>query len=143
MCWGNNGTGQLGDGTTTHKLTPTLVSGLASGVAALSAGVYHTCALTSAGGVLCWGHNGFGQLGDGSWTSRSTPTLVSGLTSGVVAISAGETLTCALTTAGGALCWGANYYGQLGDGSAWRTAPGDVLVAELTPRIYLPLVEQN
>ena len=101
QCWGYNDYGQLGDGSTTDRSTPVPVSGLGSGVIALAAGDAHTCALTAAGGVQCWGYNGYGQLGDGSTTNRLTPVPVSGLGSGVVALAAGDYHTCALTAAGG------------------------------------------
>ena len=117
VCWGDNENGQLGDGTTTTRLTPTPVIGLQSGVAAVAAGTYSTCALTAGGGVVCWGDNSFGQLGDGTVTRRSTPTAVIGLASGVAVLAAGDYHTCALTTTGGVVCWGHNDSGQLGDGT--------------------------
>ena len=126
-CWGRNNEGQLGDDTTLDSALPVTVVGLTSGVAAISAGHLHTCALTTSGGVKCWGANDYGQLGDGTTTNRTTPVDVSGLTTGVRAISSGGTSTCALTTANGVKCWGENFYGQLGDGTTDdSTAPVDV-----------------
>ncbi|MFN8490070.1 MAG: CARDB domain-containing protein [Caldilineaceae bacterium] len=129
-CWGNNYRGALGvDPSTLDKTNiPVAVSGATSGVAAISAGAAHVCALTVTGGVKCWGNNDYGQLGDGTRVSTFTPVDVSGLTSGVVAIRAGGKQTCALTANGGMKCWGDNTWGQLGDGSAWSTTPVDVVL---------------
>jgi alpha-tubulin suppressor-like RCC1 family protein len=135
LCWGYNRDGQLGDGgggvacggfEEVCRLTPTPVSGLGSGVAALSAGAVHTCALPASGGVKCWGSNGGGQLGDGTQDSRLTPVDVSGLSSGVIALSDAAGHTCALTASGGVKCWGINYFGQLGDGGGGITCHPDL-----------------
>jgi alpha-tubulin suppressor-like RCC1 family protein len=100
------------------------------GVSAVSAGGAHTCALTTTGGVLCWGDGSAGQLGDGMRSARATPVGVFGLSSGATAVSAGSEHTCALTTGGAAKCWGLDYDGQLGDGSGAfgviRDTPVDV-----------------
>ncbi|MCX7174064.1 MAG: RCC1 repeat-containing protein, partial [Proteobacteria bacterium] len=127
-CWGRNEYGQLGDGTTTERTTPVDVSGLTSGVKAITVGGMHSCALTTAGGVKCWGYNSLGELGDSSTTQRLTPVDVSGLTSGVANISAGSYHTCAVTTAGGLKCWGDNESGKLGDNTTTRRlTPVDVV----------------
>ena len=68
---GLHGQGQLGDGTIVNSSTPEDVSGLSSGVAAISAGANHTGTVTTSGGVKCWGANYAGQLGDGTATNRS------------------------------------------------------------------------
>lgn len=115
-CWGSNAAGQLGDNSTISKITPVDVDGLTSGVQSIAAGYFHTCALTTGGGVKCWGLNTNGQLGDGSTTQRTTAVDVTGLTSGVQAIAVGETHSCALTASGGVMCWGYNVNGRLGDG---------------------------
>jgi len=126
-CWGANVTGQLGDNSLVERHTPVNVYGLASGISAVSVGPSHSCALTTAGGVRCWGANANGQLGDNSTVDHLIPTNVSGLTSGVIAIAAAEGRTCALTTGGGVKCWGTNFLGQLGDGTTInRLKPVDV-----------------
>src|SRR4249919_1841539 len=123
-CWGDNSRGQLGDGTTAQRRTPVAVTGLASTVRSIATGNLHTCALTTAGAVLCWGSNAYGQLGDGTTTQRLTPVPVAGLGSGVRSIAAGGDHTCAVTTAGAVFCWGDNIAGQLGDGTrAQRNMP--------------------
>ena len=127
-CWGYNGYGQLGDNSTTKRLTPVDVVGLGSGVASISAGNNHTCALTAAGAAKCWGQNTYGALGNNSTTDRLTPVDAVGLTSGVASITTGFHHTCAVTTSGGAKCWGRNTNGQLGDNSATnRSTPVNVV----------------
>ena len=116
-CWGENVSGQLGIDSKDPKIIPTDVIGLNSGATAVAAGWSHTCALMDNGSVKCWGNNYSGQLGTGDTAQSLTPVDVIGLTSPVVSISAGWNYTCAATSDGGAVCWGANGYGKLGDGT--------------------------
>ena len=126
-CWGANSAGQLGDNTQTSRSTPVDVQGLTSGVSAIATGGDHTCAVTTGGGLKCWGNNAFGQLGDGSKIQRLTPVDVFGLSSGVSKVAGSFGHTCALTTIGGVRCWGYNLYGQLGDNSNIdHVTPADV-----------------
>jgi len=118
-CWGRNDNGQLGDGTVENRPSPVAVRGLPGPVVAVTAGDLHSCALTAAGAVLCWGDNEFGQIGDGTNTDRHRPTPVAGLEAGVRAISANHFHSCAVTGSGSARCWGRGEHAQLGDG--WRS----------------------
>jgi len=114
-CWGNNGYGQLGDGTTTDRTSPEAVQG-GLGFASVRLGAFYSCGVTTAGAAYCWGDNSTGQLGDGTTTSRTSPVAVTGGLS-FAAVSAGLGHTCGVTTAGAAYCWGYNAFGQLGDGT--------------------------
>lgn len=113
-CWGWNGSGQLGDGTTTSTDTPVAVQGGARFLQ-IRAGAYHSCGITRDHQVLCWGSNTWSQLGTGDVTDRPTPTPVVG--GGLwAAVSAGTEHTCGLREDGTAWCWGDAGYGRLGNG---------------------------
>jgi alpha-tubulin suppressor-like RCC1 family protein len=130
-CWGANRTGQLGDGTTTDRHTPVAVSGItnATAIAAGGAsGIGHSCAVLSSGRVDCWGSNDFGELGDGSTASSSTPVMVSGLGGGL-AIAAGSYHSCAVLSNHLVECWGNNSDGQLGHGGTMGSCCSSTPVA--------------
>ncbi|MGW4160730.1 RCC1 domain-containing protein [Streptomyces sp. NPDC004788] len=123
--WGDNETGQLGDGTFVNRSAPVRVGSL-TGVTAVSAGRLHTLALRSDGTVWAWGYNEDGQLGVGTTGTSAVPVQVcaentaAGCTaflSGVTAISAGYAHSLAVGADGGVRSWGDNRYGQLGDGT--------------------------
>jgi alpha-tubulin suppressor-like RCC1 family protein len=114
-CWGPNFHGQVGDGTRQHRTTPTQVAGLSSGVVAISGRGGHTCALTIAGRLLCWGYGATGQLGTGGTTDRYWPFEVDDPGTVYTAVTTGGAHTCGLTRAGAVKCWGVNLHGQIGD----------------------------
>ncbi|MEI6223392.1 MAG: hypothetical protein WCS72_01485 [Deltaproteobacteria bacterium] len=110
-CWGANGSGQLGDGSTTQSSSPRAVTGIAS-ASALAAGERHTCA--ASGGVLrCWGANDRGQLGDGSTAQSSLPRPATGVAAPAF-VATGRAFSCAVAgTPAQLLCWGENAEGQV------------------------------
>jgi serine/threonine protein kinase/alpha-tubulin suppressor-like RCC1 family protein len=121
-CWGKNGSGQLGDGTTTDRSTPVRVKA-STRFASITTGGVHTCAVTPEADAYCWGKNSYGQLGDGGTTDRSVPTRVAGAHS-FATLRAFGSHTCGSAVTGEAFCWGYNLEGQLGDGSrTHRTRP--------------------
>jgi uncharacterized protein (TIGR03437 family) len=122
LCWGLNQSGEVGNGTNVQVNIPVQVLSLTGtssldGIAAVAAGEDHACALTSAGGVLCWGDPFNGELGNNAGHSAEIPVQVSGLTSGVTEIASGYHFNCAVTSSGGVMCWGFNINGQLGNGN--------------------------
>lgn len=131
-CWGWSTFGQLGTGAMGNiSPIPLIIPGLTTPTT-IAAGGAHTCAVLRDGTVRCWGSNEVGQLGDGrTTTASSTPVRVAGLT-GVTAIAAGWTHTCALLSAGTVRCWGRNNLGQLGNGVSGAISPTPVMVIRLT-----------
>ena len=113
-CWGYNYYGELGNGTTGgESLTPITVLGINTATA-VRGGYFHSCAMIDGGGVLCWGNNESGELGDGTTSDSNTPVAVGGIIAS--RLTAGASHTCALLTNGKVKCWGDNYDGQLGNG---------------------------
>jgi len=114
VCWGSNEQAQLGDGTFTSRGTPAPPSA-ASGLIALAASRYHTCAIRDGGDVGCWGGNFDGTLGDGTTEFRTLPV---GIEAGrpVVALAAGLRSTCGLRDDDVVMCWGVGARGAIGDG---------------------------
>ncbi len=118
-CWGLNGSGQIGDNTTTDRTVPTAVQMPAStSFLQLCGGSHHTCALDTTGNAWCWGDATYGQLGRGTTSGSFRPVAVT-MPPGVTfsSITAGDFHTCALTPTGVPYCWGMNSQGQLGDGT--------------------------
>lgn len=120
QCWGNNQSGQLGDGGWIHRRFPAHVVDLDEPIAALTAGDNHTCALTVNGALFCWGDNLHGQLGLGSANNHNRPVQVA-LVEPVRAVAAGANHTCVLAESA-VLCWGKNTDGQMGNGTVSLTS---------------------
>lgn len=127
LCWGDNGSGQLGVGVvdTDRHSRPVMIAGQHRW-ASLTAGHHTTCGITQTGSALCWGDNDYGTVGDGTRSTRSTPTPV--FAERVwSALTIGNGHACGLDEGGRAWCWGRNQYGQLGTGSTEdRTTPQEV-----------------
>ena len=130
--WGYNGHGELGDGTSTNRNAPVRVvrlNGSALGkIVQVGAGANHSLALRSDGTLWAWGRNNFGQLGEGTFSTRRRAVQVSGL-SGVEQMAGGRQNSIAVTTGGEVYTWGENLFGQLGDGTVsttGRNIPGKV-----------------
>ncbi len=140
-CWGANGVGQLGNGTTENASIPQAVTGLSNVIAiAASATVVlmspsagleggrHSCALLNDGTVWCWGENSWHQLGPKAPSSQicdepCSPIPVAVELNNVVAIATGGAHSCARLKDGTVWCWGSNDMGQLGNGTFSFSSP--------------------
>jgi len=150
-CWGDNASGELGNGGGANSSTPVVVSGL-DRVASIAAGYHHSCAVREDaidyGRVYCWGGNEHGQLGNGSTSDSATP--VASPTRNINYVTAGDYHTCALAAGGQVLCWGGNRYGQLGNGSTTDSSSpvevkgfGDVPLQIVAGEIHTCVLAQN
>jgi alpha-tubulin suppressor-like RCC1 family protein len=135
--WGYNNAGQLGDGTTTDRNSPELIT-LAPGVTptAIAAGAFHSLAIGSDGRLYAWGSNDQGELGDGTTTEHDSPEVIT-LASGVTptAIAAGYYHSLVIGSDGNLYAWGYNEIGQLGDGTTTEHDSPEVitLASGVTP----------
>lgn len=130
-CWGQDSLGQLGDAGFVNSSTPIpVISGSSQGVySSISAGLRHTCALTSDGTAFCWGSNDSSQLGAGTPGGLTDQPLQVVTGARFSAISAGGDHTCAIAIGGAAFCWGSNALGQLGNGAPGLPSNVPVAVA--------------
>lgn len=113
MCWGANGTSELGTGDTTASATPVPVKDLPARSTLVDVGNGFTCVVFTGRTVRCWGDNGDGQLGQGDRTVRTRWEPVTELPRSSV-LTVGDAHACAVTREGVVACWGANWAGQLG-----------------------------
>jgi alpha-tubulin suppressor-like RCC1 family protein len=138
-CWGNNSSGQLGNGqsgTGAHQAAPVRESSSAADWDSVVAGGYHTCAVKTNRTLWCWGYNFSGQLGvgvgaSGATENKSAPTQV-GTDTNWTQVDAGGYHTCAVKTVGTLWCWGNNFYGQVGDGTSGTANNRNVPMQEQT-----------
>lgn len=120
-CWGQNLWGQLGIGSVDRLHGKPQQVGKLRTWRSVSAAGWHTCALDNSGGAYCWGHNAFGELGDGTITNRSAPVRVAGGQTWLQ-LSTAWAQTCGITETGRMFCWGFNRQGQLGNGTLTNSA---------------------
>lgn len=139
-CWGNKAYILAASGMPDYAATPTVLPGLTSGIAQIEAGTGFACALTTAGAVKCIGDGTAGQLGNGSLTASQTAVQVTGLTSGVTSIAVGDTSACAVLSDATVKCWGANWYGQLGNGTT-TSSPTPVVATGVTGAAQVEISE--
>jgi alpha-tubulin suppressor-like RCC1 family protein len=136
-CWGDDTTGQLGDGLPlAGTASPAAPVSLGQAATAITAGGGHTCALLADGSVRCWGDDTTGQLGDGPpYASTNTPSTPVALGQPARAITAGYNHTCALLVDATLRCWGSDNLGQLGNGLPNAPADAPASAVGLPPMV--------
>ena len=127
-CWGDNSSGQLGDGTTARRLSPVDAPSTA-GAESLCMGPDHTCAAFADGTAKCWGEGSAGQLGDGLAMDSRTPVTVD--LTGIVQVTCGRDHSCARRSDGEIWCWGGNDTFQVGPAALGSTVPTPTRVIQI------------
>jgi len=116
-CWGENGNGQTGNGVAGGTQLPLRRVGAAGAWSSVAAGTSHTCGITTAKNLYCWGNNGNGQIGNGVAGGNQLPLYRVGGVGVWTRVAAGNTHSCGITTAMNLYCWGNNTFGQVGYGA--------------------------
>lgn len=133
--WGRNA-GELGDNTTSSRLSPVTVVGNLLKWISIAAGGERSLGIVEPGIAYAWGDNSSGALGDGTTTNRSSPVTVVGNITNWIQISTNATLlgnhTLGLTSTGIAYAWGENSRGQLGDNTTSRRSSPVTVVGGIT-----------
>ncbi len=119
-CWGWNGRGELGDGTTQTRTVPSPVATTLRFSTMVGGTGPVTCGVTGTGQAYCWGQNSGGQVGDGTNVDRLTPTAVAAPEAFRLLTMGYE--TCGLAASGRSYCWGNNTFGGLGVGDTLKRA---------------------
>jgi alpha-tubulin suppressor-like RCC1 family protein len=142
VCWGGNGAGQLGDGSTMRRLRPASVR-LIEDARAVFAGDQHTCVIRADGDLFCFGGNRFGQLGEGTTLAYPVPVPALGLRdvalpggAGARGVALGDGFTCALRREGTVWCFGDDRHGQIG---ARELRPAGAAGSTPVPPVRVPL----
>ncbi|HEX4460960.1 MAG TPA: hypothetical protein VIA18_23430 [Polyangia bacterium] len=133
-CWGDNTSGELGNGTTTNSLVPIEVAGLEHSVASVAVGSNTTCVIKNDHSLWCWGASYNGQLDAGGTGNVLTPAPIIGLEGTKIAAISLLTDQCALDEDGAVYCWGDNQNGALGQGdlvSRYTPTPVSALTAPI------------
>jgi alpha-tubulin suppressor-like RCC1 family protein len=132
-CWGRNNLGQIGNGTTGGANSlPVQVASLGTNVIGIVSGQDHSCARTGDGALWCWGQNYYGEVGDGTTaTPRTSPVQATAVGTTAVEVAVGFYNTCIRKLDGTLWCWGANGFGQIGDGTTNSPKVAPVQVAAM------------
>jgi alpha-tubulin suppressor-like RCC1 family protein len=137
-CFGGSSNSVLGDGSVSDRNTAQIINAVVTAPTAIAIGGSHSCAISGAAELFCWGSNSGGKLGNGTTTNTLTATA-STAAAMPTSIAAGDTHTCAVDNTGALLCWGEGTQGQLGDGTATDTGAGAAVATGISNPVSVAL----